>query len=597
MCGIAGIYNFNDKAVEQHDLQQMAAQMAFRGPDHEGILLAGKAGFAHRRLSIIDLSELANQPMQDKSTGVILVFNGAIYNYPELRRELIGMGHSFSSQGDTEVILRAYLQWGESFVSRLHGMFAFSLFDPRQQLLLLFRDRLGIKPLYFSHHHKRFMFASNMQALLTQRDFINTEINPRGLHHQLTLHAVIPAPDTIIKGVSKLAPGHMLKVSADGKMTTTAYWKLPYTRDADKLNWGEQEWTEAIEASLTHAIEKRMQIADVPVGVLLSGGLDSSLLVALLKNHGVENLQTFSIGFNDIGHEKGSEFEFSDQVVARYGTQHHKIHIPNEDVLARLPDAVAHMAEPMVGQDAVAFYLLSEQVAKHVKVVQSGQGADELFGGYFWYPQMQQAHGSQLRRFCDHYCDRDYPEYRLSVTADYQDENYTEDHIAAYFKQLPDDRDFLNKVLHLDVTTLIVDDPVKRVDNMTMAWSLEARVPFLDHHLVELAMQMPACYKVGTQGGKHILKNIARGKIPDAVIDRPKGYFPMPALKYVRGDFLDMMSDLLESQACVERGLYNRNYVRRLIKMPEHPMNMTRLQGSKLWHMALLEMWLQQNKL
>ena len=250
------------------------------------------------------------------------------------------------------------------------------------------------------------------------------------------------------------------------------------------------------------------------------------------------------------------------------------------------------MSEPMVGQDAVAFYLLSERVSQEVKVVQSGQGADEVFAGYFWYPLMDAAHGSELERFAPYYFDRHHEEFLQAVNKRF----HGADHTGKLVNELltaPYADDFLDKVLRMDVTTLIVDDPVKRVDNMTMAWGLEARVPFLDHELVELAAQMPKQYKIGRQGGKHVLKTIARGRIPDAVIDRPKGYFPMPALKYVRGEFLDMMRDTLNSQRCRERDIFSPAYIERLLSNPEADENMTRLKGSKLWHMALLEMWLQ----
>ncbi|KPJ94364.1 MAG: asparagine synthase, partial [Gammaproteobacteria bacterium SG8_15] len=272
-------------------------------------------------------------------------------------------------------------------------------------------------------------------------------------------------------------------------------------------------------------------------------------------------------------------------------TQHHKIHIPNADVLKRLPEAVQNMAEPMFGQDAVAFYLLSEQVSKQIKVVQSGQGADEVFGGYFWYPLMNQASGTDLERFAHNYFDRDHDEFLEMVTDRYQGEDYTGRYVAQRFASIQGD-EFMDRVFNLDVTTLIVDDPVKRVDNMTMAWGLEARVPFLDHELVELAAQMPPQLKL-KDNGKYVLKAIARGLLPDAVIDRPKGYFPMPALKYVRGEFYEFMREILNSETCRQRGLYDRVYVEKLLAAPEE--HFTRIQGSKLWHLSLLEYWLQLN--
>ncbi len=593
MCGICGDYRFDGTKPELDSIKKMLQKLERRGPDNEGIFHEGPVILGHRRLSIIDLSERSNQPIVDNKLQLALVFNGTIYNYPELRKELIQKGYQFFSEGDSEVILKAYAEWGEQCVERLHGMFAFAIVDLRDYSLFIARDRLGIKPLYYSLDDKRFAFASNMQALLAS-GHIDKSINPIGLHNQLTLHAVIPAPNTILYGIKKLAPGTYIKISANGEMDCHRYWHLKANRDPAKSNWTEADWTEAIHDSLMEAVKKRITVADVPVGVLLSGGLDSSLLVALLAEADVKDLRTFSIGFNDIGDEQGSEFEYSDQIVERYGTLHHKYLIPNSEVLERLPEAISQMAEPMVGQDAVAFYLLSQRVSQEVKVVQSGQGADEVFAGYFWYPLMDEASGSEFRRFAPYYFDRCHDEYLQTVKTAYHAKNYSRDMVTNLLTA-PYADDFLDQVLRMDTTTLIVDDPVKRVDNMTMAWGLEARVPFLDHQLVELAAQMPNHYKIGHLGGKHILKKIARGKIPDAVIDRPKGYFPMPALKYVRGEFLDMMTDVLNSQACRERGIFEMDYIQRLLKNPEAEENMTRLKGSKLWHMALLEMWLQEH--
>ncbi len=599
MCGICGAYHFDGSKPTLNSIDVMLQKLERRGPDNKGVFHEGPIALGHRRLSIIDLSERSNQPLVDNELQLALVFNGTIYNYPELRKELISKGHQFSSEGDSEVILKAYAQWGEQCVERLHGMFAFAIVDLRDYKVFMARDRLGIKPLYYSMDNKRFMFASNMQALLAA-GHINKEINPVGLHHQLSLHAVIPAPDTILLGIKKLAPGSYLKISSDGGMQHHRYWHLKANRDPAKADWSEADWTEAIHDSLMSAVKKRLTIADVPVGVLLSGGLDSSLLVALLAEAGVDDIRTFSIGFKDIGDEQGSEFEYSDQVVEHYNTLHHKYMIPNQSVLERLPEAIAQMAEPMVGQDAVAFYLLSEKVAQEVKVVQSGQGADEVFAGYFWYPQMAEADQNRDRRkkgsavdcFAPYYFDRSHNEFLQSVHPSYHGKDYTSE-LVNDLLNAPYADNYLDRVLRMDTTTLIVDDPVKRVDNMTMAWGLEARVPFLDHQLVELAAQMPSQYKIGQHGGKHVLKTIARGRVPDAVIDRPKGYFPMPALKYVRGEFLDMMTDVLTSQRCRERGVFQPDYIQRLLKNPESEENMTRLKGSKLWHMALLEMWLQ----
>ncbi len=588
MCGICGELRFDGRETPDAAVSAMLERLARRGPDNEGRFHDDALKLGHRRLSIIDLSAAANQPMVDEELGLVLVFNGTIYNYPELREELIAKGYSFFSHGDSEVILKAYHAWGEACVERLHGMFAFAIWNRRERQLFLARDRMGIKPLYFSRTERRFRFASNSQALLAAGD-IDTDIDPVALHHQLTLHAVIPAPRTILKGVRKVVPGTTLTVSADGDIRERRYWQL-VSRRPETVHT-EQEWIDAIHESLKEAVRRRLVIADVPVGVLLSGGLDSSLLVGLLAEAGVERILTFSVGFEDQPEERGSEFEYSDAVVERFGTEHHQYRIPNDGVIERLPEAVCHMAEPMVGQDAVAFYLLAEQVSKSVKVVQSGQGADEVFAGYFWYPRMVAEGGPFVERFRRHYFDRDHPEFLETVEGRFHGGDHTAALVSEYLETVPADT-YLDRVLNFDVTTLIVDDPVKRVDNMTMAWGLEARVPFLDQYVVELAASMPPELKIPS-GGKHALKKIARGLIPDSVIDRPKGYFPVPALKYVRGPFLDFMRDILLSPEARQRQLYNPAYVEKLLAEPEH--HLTRIQGSKLWHLALLELWLQRN--
>lgn len=589
MCGICGELRFDRQVADLSAIQRMTAMLWQRGPDHGGSYSDGPLGFGHRRLSIIDLSVKSSQPMVDAELGLALVFNGTLYNYKELRLQLQSLGYHFFSEGDTEVLIKGYAAWGEGLLPRLSGMFAFALWDMKAQSLFLARDRFGIKPLYYSLDGRRLRFASNTQALLAGGD-VETSIDAAALHFLFSLHAVVPAPRTVLSGVRKLEPAHWMKISADGQVKKDRYWQLDATRPQKALT--EPEWTEAIHQALRHAVASHNDIADVPVGVLLSGGLDSSLLVALLAESGHQGLHTFSIGFEDQPEEKGSEFEYSDLVVERYQPQHHKFLIPNSEVLKRLPEAVDAMAEPMFGQDAVAFYLLSEQVSREIKVVQSGQGADEVFAGYFWYPNMvAEQQGSRLDRFRKHYFDRDHSEVQRMLQAKYQAGDVTGEYISARLEEAGAD-EFLDAILRLDVTTLIVDDPVKRVDNMTMAWGLEARVPFLDHHLVELAARCPPELKLGSEG-KHILKKVARGLVPDAVIDRPKGYFPMPALKYVRGEFLDFMRDILSSQACRERGLYSQKYVDMLLSAPE--MHHTRIMGSKLWQISALEFWLQRH--
>lgn len=589
MCGICGELRFDGSSPDLSIIKRMSEKISRRGPDHEAMISDGPLAFGHRRLSIIDLSASADQPMVDKELRISLVFNGTIYNYKELRAELQEMGYTFFSEGDTEVIIKAYHAWGEKCVERFFGMFAFAIWDMRNAALFMARDRFGIKPLYYSLDGARLRFASNIQALLAAGG-IDTSIDAIALHHHFTLHAVVPAPRTILNGVKKLPPATTMTIKPDGTITHHTYWKLDATRPEQPLS--EQDWLKATRFVLSRAVERHRLASDVPVGVLLSGGLDSSLIVGLLADH-VENLLTFSVGFEDIGDgaEKGDEFEYSNQVAEHFNTRHHKFLIPNSEVLKRLPEAVCNMAEPMVSQDAVAFYLLSEKVSEEVKVVLSGQGADEVFGGYFWYPEMNQSSGSSLEKFSSNYFDRDHAEFLQMISPAWHVPDVTSVLVENELSK-PDADTFLDQVLRFDSTTLVVDDPVKRVDNMTMAWGLEARVPFLDHELVELAAKMPPELKL-KEGGKFPLKALARGLIPDSVIERPKGYFPVPALKYVRGEFLEFMREILLSKACIKRGLYQRNYIEKLLAEPEK--YLTRIQGSKLWHLALLEYWLQLN--
>ncbi|MDO8320058.1 N-acetylglutaminylglutamine amidotransferase [Rhodoferax sp.] len=589
MCGICGELRFDGAAPDMAALARMSDQLARRGPDDTGAYQDGPLAFGHRRLSIIDLSAHAHQPMDDAVLHLSLVFNGTIYNYRELRTELQTMGYRFFSEGDSEVILKSYHAWGDQCVTRLKGMFAFAIWDQRSSQLFLARDRFGIKPLYLNQTSHRLRFASSLPALLAGGG-VDTRLDAVALHHHFTLHTVVPAPRTVLKGVRKLPPAATLRFDPDGTVTEQVYWTLDATRPKQAMT--EAEWLAATREQLAQSVKRRLLAADVPVGVLLSGGLDSSLLVGMLADQ-VPDLRTFSIGFEDLGAgaEKADEFEFSDQIAAHFNTRHHKYSIANSEVMTRLPEAVAQMTEPMVSHDVIAFYLLAERVSKDVKVVMSGQGADEVFGGYFWYPKMDAASGTPLERFSQHYFDRDHAEYLQMIAPKFHVGDVTSALIADALNQ-PQADEFLDQVWRLDATTLIVDDPVKRVDNMPMAWGLEVRTPFLDHELVQLAAHMPPELKL-KEGGKFPLKAISRGLVPDSVIDRPKGYFPVPVLKYVRGPFLEMMRSILISEACLQRGLYQRDYVDKLLAAPEAPEHFTRINGSKLWHLALLEWWLQ----
>jgi asparagine synthase (glutamine-hydrolysing) len=568
----------------------MSSLLTQRGPDAGGIFQMNRLATAHRRLKIIDLSEHAQQPMLDNELGLGIVFNGCIYNYRELRAELRALGYRFFSEGDTEVILKAYHAWGIGCVDRFQGMFAFAVWERDAGRLILARDRLGIKPLYVAEIDNGLRFASTLPALLASGG-IDTSIDPVALHHYMSFHAVVPAPFTILKGVRKLPPATIRIIQPDGRSRDHRYWNLRFETPGEEAELGYEDWQERTLDALRTAVERRL-VADVPVGVLLSGGLDSSLIVGLLAEQGQHGLNTFSVGFEAAGGEKGDEFEYSDIVAKHFGTDHHKIFIDSQRLLPSLEKCVGAMSEPMVSHDAIGFYLLSQEVSKHLKVVQSGQGADEVFGGYHWYPPLMEAE-DPLATYADVFFDRDHGEFANAVHPDLLDKDHSRAFVERHFT-MPGAKRGIDRALRLDTTIMLVDDPVKRVDNMTMAWGLEARVPFLDHQLVELAARIPAQYKLA-EGGKGVLKQAARSVIPSTVIDRPKGYFPVPALKYIQGEYLDFVRGVLDSDRAKQRVLFQRDYIDRLLADPSA--HITPLRGSKLWQIALLEYWLQQHRL
>jgi asparagine synthase (glutamine-hydrolysing) len=592
MCGIAGEIA-RGRPADLVAIAAMTDAMAPRGPDSSGVWASERVAFGHRRLAIIDLSSHGHQPMHDPELGLTVAFNGCIYNYPELRRQLLGKGYRFFSHSDTEVVLKGYREWGERVVDHLYGMFAFAVTETDTGRVVLARDRLGVKPLYWCDVDDAgsLRFASSLPALVAAGG-VDTELDPVALHHYLSFHSVVPAPHTILRGVRKLAPGTIMRIEPDGSRTQETWWEPVFERSPERADWSEAEWEEAILASLRTAVERRL-VADVPVGCLLSGGLDSSLIVGLLAEAGQHGLATFSIGFEAAGGEEGDEFKYSDLVARHFATDHHQIRIDTDRMLPALGGAIGAMSEPMMSHDCVAFYLLSQEVSKHVKVVQSGQGADEIFAGYHWYPPMAHAPDDDVhdafRRYRGAFFDRDHdalsgllqPRWRL-------DADVAEEFVLGHFAR-PGAATATDRALRLDTNVMLVDDPVKRVDNMTMAWGLEGRVPFLDHELVELAATCPPALKTA-HGGKGVLKEAARKVIPDEVIDRPKGYFPVPALKHLQGPYLELVGDALHSAAARERGLFSPAAVDALLAEPNG--NLTPLRGNPLWQIGLLELWL-----
>ena len=422
---------------------------------------------------------------------------------------------------------------------------------------------------------------------------MDTSIDPVALHHYLTWHAVVPAPRTILDGVRKLPPATVRVVEADGASSERRYWEpRPTSAGAEHAGWSARDWEDAVEDALRIAVRRRL-VADVPVGVLLSGGLDSSLIVGAARAGGPDGLATYSIGFESVGGQEGDEFAYSDVIAEHFGTDHHRIRVGSDELAGALGHAIGAMAEPMVSHDVVAFDLLSERVRQTIKVVQSGQGADEVFAGYHWYPPLagvdreEAVAGLRARRSST----ATHAQMRRVVSDRVRPDRRPEPGVrpGAHVRGRGAET-AVDAALRLDSEVMLVDDPVKRVDNMSMAWGLEARVPFLDHDLVELAAACPPELKLA-DGGKGVLKAIGRRIIPPEVIDRPKGYFPVPAITHLEGKVLDLVRDALASDAARDRGLFRPEYVRELLADPNG--ELTPLRGNKLWQLGLLELWLQ----
>ena len=589
MCGLTGEVRLDGARADVAAIGRMCDAMARRGPDGSGVWSDGPIALGHRRLKIIDLSEAGGQPMVDPDSGLTVAFNGCLYNYRDLRVELEGLGHRFFSTSDTEVLLKSYAQWGTACVERFLGMFAFAIVERDSRRVVLGRDRLGIKPLYIAETPDRIRFASSLPALL-RGGGVDTSIDRVALQHYMSFHSVVPAPRTILAGVRKLPPATVRVIEPDGRQHDHVYWQPAFEPDAERAGWSDQDWQDGLLDVLRTAVERRM-VADVPVGVLLSGGIDSSLVVALLAASGQRDLSTFSIGFESRGAESGDEFEYSDVVAKAFDTDHHRIMIDTERLLPAMDGTVAAMNEPMVSHDCIAFYLLSEEVARSVTVVQSGQGADEVLGGYDWYPPMAGVpRASAVEAYSRVFVDRTHAELGRILRPHWFE---TDDVATAFLHSSfdpPGARTALDAALRNDTMVMLVDDPVKRVDNMTMAWGLEARVPFLDHELVEFAATIPPELKLA-DGGKGVLKRAARGVVPDAVIDRTKGYFPVPAIRHLEGAVLAKVRDALTDPAAVRRDLFEPRVVQDLLADPNT--TRTTLGSNALWQLGLLEMWLQ----
>lgn len=619
MCGIFGVLNLDGSPAERAALQAMARVSVHRGPDDEGLHIDGACGIGMRRLSIIDLAG-GHQPLSNADGSLVLVCNGEIYNFRELRRELEALGHRFATGSDSEALLHGYVQWGDEVVPRLNGMFGFALWDARRRRLVIGRDRLGIKPLYLYRDAKRLAFASEAKALLALPG-VTAAIEPSALHPYLSL-GYVPAPASLFKGITKLPPATLLAIER-GRVEQTRYWRLPH---AVEPHVPEAEWIERVRERLDQAVRMQM-VSDVPIGAFLSGGIDSSTVVGLMAANSARPIRTYSIGFEGTAaDEYYSELPHARRVAQLFGTDHREI-LVRPDTAALLPRLLWHMDEPVSDSAFITTYLVSEFARRDVTVILSGVGGDELFGGYrrylgdhyqgyfdrlpSWLRRTATAAGRRLPS------DRHGPLLNFSRLAKGFLESAAlpfEERYRAYVEVFPRDEasrllrgesaagrdriaeafldahgeDGLNRMLSVDADTQLPDDLLLLTDKMSMAASLECRVPLLDHELVELAARMPQAIKIRGGRLKHVMKQAVSDLLPSDIIERRKRGFGTPMGAWLKHDLAPLMRELL-SQASIEaRGLFRYPAVRELIALHES----SRIDGTdRILALMNLEIW------
>jgi len=597
--------------------------LVHRGPDERGTWQGEGIFLGMRRLSIIDLAG-GQQPIWNEDRTCCIVYNGELYNFLDLRPQLEARGHKFRTRSDTEVILHAYEEWGAECLSRFNGMFAIAIWDERSKSLFLARDRIGEKPLYYYHDNDRLIFASEIKAILTNPT-VPRKISRRGLSNFLAFSRAV-APATIYENISKLLPGHYL-LAGDGGIKTVQYWDVgdePQLEDGAVLT--EDEYAERILALVDDSVQRRM-IADVPVGAFLSGGVDSSAVVALIKRHATGPVKTFSLGFN-VG---GAYNELADaRMVAEYlGTEHHELQVEHMDLVQTLRTLVYHYDEPFGDPAGFPLYLLSRFAREHVKVVLCGDGGDELFGGYRRYAAdkaaaaYQRLPGAVTNNLVPALADRlprlrklkrtvqtlpikdparRYASWIVAFTPDMQAELLQDDitqELAGYDPAWPyphyygalngkTANDHTNRLMYIDLKTLLVDAYMEKTDKATMACSLESRLPLLDHRLVELAFQIPSRLKIRKGTLKSILKQAVRELIPPAVLTKPKHGFSVPTDPWFRGELKSFAFEVLLDERTRRRGYFNMAFVERLWR--EH-VEGRHVWDAQLWLLLNFELW------
>ncbi|MDV2502443.1 MAG: asparagine synthase (glutamine-hydrolyzing) [bacterium] len=632
MCGIAGIVSTNPTDMEATaSVRRMMAALAHRGPDDEGLVQSSHEGegapsaiLGHRRLSIIDLSSAARQPLPNEDETVWMICNGEIYNFLELRADLEKRGHRFRSDVDSEVLVHLYEEEGPALVERLRGMFAFAIWDAPEGRLVLARDRVGKKPLLFAETPSGLAFASSLPALLEEPS-LDRELLPEALHHYLT-YGCVPSPLSIFAGAQKLPPAHVL-VWERGRWKTHRYWELACE---PKRRMSEMAWMEATLESLTEATRIRL-MSDVPLGAFLSGGLDSSAVVGLMSKALDEPVRTFSIGFNDPSY---NELPYARRVAEQYGTEHREF-VVEPEAIEMLPTLVRHYGEPYADSSALPCFYLARMTREHVTVVLNGDGGDEAFGGYERYFALLQSakyrrlpgpfrthvlepmvrawsagshargFAAKLARFLESASAYDDPARRYGRWLSYFSDRdkaeglYTDDFNTAVgendsYKLLADlfDKargwDLVDQAIFSDVGLYLPEDLLVKMDVATMAYALEARSPFLDHHVMELAAQMPASLKVKGRTTKVLLKRLLANELPPDLIHRPKAGFGIPIDAWFRKELGTYAREVVLDSESLQRGYFRRSSLEGLFD--EHASGRAN-HGFKLWTLLMLELW------
>lgn len=631
MCGICGIWNHNGKIVDKNLLLKMCRSFQYRGPDDEGTFSAPSIGLGHRRLSIIDLSPAGHQPMSNETGNIRLVFNGEIYNFSSLRADLESKGHQFKSDTDSETIIHLYEEEGTECLRHLNGMFAFAIWDGKNNRLMLARDRIGIKPLVYYWDGKKLAFGSEIKAILCDPD-IPKEIDYEALDLYLTLN-YIPAPWTIFKGIQKLAPGHCL-ILGDGEISIKTYWDIKseklynISQNSIPVNFEDQKkgLRKVLEASA-----KRRLISDVPLGAFLSGGLDSSIIVSLMARHSDSPVKTFSIGYKDL--PSFDETNYARDVARFNDTDHYEFKLGYRDILDVFPKVLENVDEPFADSSAVPTYIVSRETRNHVTVALSGDGGDELFAGYrmyfgeYWAKYYSMVPGifkkglveplinalpdsrdkpslEKIRRakkflrgmsssFPERFCGwREIFPYALRknlLKTPPEKNRYLE--LVTNMAEAQKEQwgnDTINRMLYMDVKGLLHCDMLTKVDRMSMVNSLEVRVPFLDHNVVEYAFRLQGSTKLKATVGKHILLETFKPILPKSLYNRPKWGFEMPIGAWLRKELRFLVDEYLSEPVIKSQDFFNYDIIK---KITEDHMNGRRDTSWHLWNLIVFQHW------